>query len=125
MAGEDIEERRELLLDGWTRPPRDGAPADRTQSVALPVSEWMIANTLPAPGEQVLELAAGPGDTVSSPRLIEPGGTLICSDAVSGMLDVARERAESRDRQRRVQAAAARVDRPTDGECRVVLCVGR
>jgi SAM-dependent methyltransferase len=96
VAGEDIEERRDLLLDGWDEAAKGwGRQADRTQSVALPVSEWMIAKTLPAPGERVLELAAGPGDTgFMAAHMIEPGGTLICSDAVSGMLDVARERAE-------------------------------
>jgi SAM-dependent methyltransferase len=96
VAGEDIDERRDLLLDGWDEAAKGwGRQADRTQSVALPVSEWMIAKTLPAPGERVLELAAGPGDTgFMAARMIEPGGTLICSDAVSGMLDVARERAE-------------------------------
>ena len=96
VAGENIDEQRELLLDGWDEAAKGwGRQADRTQSVALPISEWMIAHTRPAPGEQVLELAAGPGDTgFMAARLIEPGGTLICSDAVAGMLDVARERAE-------------------------------
>ena len=96
MAGENIDEQRELLLDGWDEAAKGwGRQADRTQSVARPISEWMIANTRPAPGEQVLELAAGPGDTgFMAARMIAPGGTLVCSDAVAGMLDVARERAE-------------------------------
>lgn len=96
MAAENIDEQRELLLDGWDEAAKGwGRQADRTQSVALPISEWMIAHTRPAPGEQVLELAAGPGDTgFMAARTIQPGGTLICSDAVAGMLDVARERAE-------------------------------
>jgi SAM-dependent methyltransferase len=96
VAGEGIDERRELLLDGWDEAAKGwGRQADRTQSVALPVSEWLIARAQPAPGEQVLELAAGPGDTgFMAARMVEPGGTLICSDAVSGMLEVARERAE-------------------------------
>jgi SAM-dependent methyltransferase len=95
VAGEDIEEQRERLLDGWDDAAKGwGRQADRTQSAALPISEWMIAHTEPRPGEQVLELAAGPGDTgFIAARLIQPGGTLICSDAVAGMLDVARERA--------------------------------
>jgi SAM-dependent methyltransferase len=43
----------------------------------------------------VLELAAGPGDTgFLAAELIEPGGTLVCSDASDAMLDVARRRAE-------------------------------
>jgi ubiquinone/menaquinone biosynthesis C-methylase UbiE len=96
VAAENIDEQRELLLDGWDDAAKGwGRQADRTQSVARPISDWMIANTRPAPGEQVLELAAGPGDTgFIAARMIEPGGTLICSDAVAGMLDVARERAD-------------------------------
>ena len=55
----------------------------------------MIDHAGLVPGQRVLELAAGPGDTgFMAARLIEPGGTLICSDASAGMLDVARERAE-------------------------------
>lgn len=96
MAGEDIDEQRELLLDGWDDAAQGwGRQADRTQAVALPISAWMIEKARPAPGERVLELAAGPGDTgFMAARLIDPGGTLITSDAVAGMLDVARERAE-------------------------------
>jgi SAM-dependent methyltransferase len=96
VAAENIDDQRERLLDGWDEAARGwGRQADRTQAVAQPISDWMIANTRPASGEQVLELAAGPGDTgFIAARIIEPGGTLITSDAVAGMLDVARERAE-------------------------------
>jgi SAM-dependent methyltransferase len=46
------------------------------------------------PGERVLELAAGPGDTgFLAAELIRPGGTLITSDVAEAMLDVARGRA--------------------------------
>jgi ubiquinone/menaquinone biosynthesis C-methylase UbiE len=46
------------------------------------------------PGQDVLELAAGPGDTgFMAAELVKPGGRLICSDAVDSMLDIARERA--------------------------------
>jgi ubiquinone/menaquinone biosynthesis C-methylase UbiE len=96
VTGEEIEEQRERLLDGWDEAAKGwGRQADRLQDSARPISEWMIANAKPAPGEQVLELAAGPGDTgFIAARMIEPGGTLISSDAVAGMLDIARERAE-------------------------------
>ncbi len=95
MSGEEIEEQRERLLDGWDEAAKGwGRQADRVQDAARPISEWMIAHAKPAPGERVLELAAGPGDTgFMAARKIEPGGTLICSDAVAGMLDIARERA--------------------------------
>ncbi len=46
------------------------------------------------PGQRVLELAAGPGDTgFMAAELVAPGGTLICSDGAEAMLAVARERA--------------------------------
>lgn len=94
-GGEEIEELRERMLDGWdASAPGWGRQADRTQSVALPISEWMVGHARPVPGERVLELAAGPGDTgFMAARLIGPDGTLISSDAVAGMLDIARERA--------------------------------
>ena len=96
MASEDLAEQRERLLDGWDEAAKGwGRQADRLQEAARPISELMIARAKPAPGEQVVELAAGPGDTgFMAARMIEPGGTLICSDAVAGMLDVARARAE-------------------------------
>ncbi len=47
------------------------------------------------PGQHVLELAAGPGDTgFLAAELISPAGTLVSSDASEAMLDVARARAE-------------------------------
>jgi SAM-dependent methyltransferase len=96
VAAENIDDQRELLLDGWDEAAKGwGRQADRTQAVAQPISDWMIASARPVPGEQVLELAAGPGDTgFIAARMIEPGGTLICSDAVAGMLEVARDRAQ-------------------------------
>ena len=125
MAGEDREEQRERMLDGWDEAAKGwGRQADRMQSAALPVSEWMIAHTGPRPGEQVLELAAGPGDTgFLAARLIEPGGTLICSDAVAGMLDVARERAAEQglDNVEFKQLQLEWIDLPTASED-IVLC---
>ena len=95
MADEDLREQRELLLDGWDEASKGwGRQADRLQEAARPISDRMIAHTNPAPGERVLELAAGPGDTgFLAARLIGSEGTLISSDASSGMLDLARERA--------------------------------
>ncbi|MDE3130889.1 MAG: methyltransferase domain-containing protein [Acidobacteriota bacterium] len=95
MTSEDVQEQRERLLDGWDEAAKGwGRQADRMQEAARPVSEWMVEHARPAAGERVLELAAGPGDTgFLAARRIEPGGTLISSDAVAGMLDVARERA--------------------------------
>ena len=95
MTGDELEDQREVLLDGWDDAAKAwGRQADRIQAAALPVSRWMLEHAGLTPGQRVLELAAGPGDTgFMAAREIQPGGTLICSDAVAGMLDVARDRA--------------------------------
>ena len=96
MERQDLAEQREQLLDGWDEASKGwGRQADRVQEAARPISDWMIAHAQLQPGERVLELAAGPGDTgFMAARAIGPSGTLICSDAAAGMLEVARERAE-------------------------------
>jgi SAM-dependent methyltransferase len=71
-----------------------GKRAATFQRFAMPVSTWMIEQLRLQPGYRVLELAAGPGETgFLAAELIEPGGTLICSDGSEAMLDVARARA--------------------------------
>ena len=60
----------------------------------MPVSTWMIDHAGLQPGQRVLELAAGPGDTgFLAAELIRPGGTLISSDAAETMLELGRARA--------------------------------
>ena len=95
MSDDELQEERERLLDNWDAAAKGwGRQADRTRDSALPVSEWMIDHAELAPGQTVLELAAGPGDTgFMAARAILPGGTLISSDASAGMLEVAEERA--------------------------------
>ena len=55
------------------------------------VSEWLVAGVDPEPGQTLLEVTAGPGDTgfLAAPRLL-PGGRLISSDFVPGMVESAR-----------------------------------
>jgi SAM-dependent methyltransferase len=61
----------------------------------MPVSQWMIDALGPQPGDTLLELAAGPGDTgFLAAELVHPGGELISSDVSPEMLMVARRRAE-------------------------------
>src|SRR2546423_11865620 len=73
---------------GWA------AQRDTVQRAAMPVSAWMIEAIAPQPGETVLELAAGPGDTgLMAAELVAPGGRLIASDFAEALLDVARARA--------------------------------
>jgi SAM-dependent methyltransferase len=81
-------ERWEQAAGGW------GRRAERVRETGLPVSSWMTEHLALGPGQRLLELAAGPGDTgFMAAKLIEPGGQLICSDAATEMLAVARERA--------------------------------
>jgi SAM-dependent methyltransferase len=98
--------------------------ADQLARATMPVSAWMVEAIRPQPGHTVLDIAAGPGDTgFLAAELIEPGGTLICSDVVPDMLSVAQRRAEARGlrnvRFRQIDAEA--IDQPAasiDG----VLC---
>ena len=85
-----VRERWERSADGWrTR-------NERFQAAAMPVSQWLVAAVEPQPGEDVLELAAGVGETgFLAAELIAPGGgTLISSDGAEAMLAHARERAQ-------------------------------
>jgi ubiquinone/menaquinone biosynthesis C-methylase UbiE len=82
-------ERWEQAAPGWRR------RAEDMRETGMAVSVWMIEQLSLQPGQRVLELAAGPGDTgFLAAELIAPGGTLISSDATEGMLEVARERAQ-------------------------------
>ena len=87
---------REPMQARWERAARGwGKRADRVREHGLPVSMWMIEHANLQPGQRILELAAGPGDTgFLAAELIEPGGTLVSSDASDAMLDLARTRAE-------------------------------
>jgi SAM-dependent methyltransferase len=84
------------MLDRWERAaPGWGKRAERVRDMGMAVSLWLIDHLDLQPGERLLELAAGPGDTgFLAAELIQPGGTLICSDATDAMLDVARDRAQ-------------------------------
>jgi SAM-dependent methyltransferase len=82
-------QRWQTVADGWER------HADFLRRNTMPVSLWMIEAIAPQPGDTVLELAAGIGDTgFLAAELIEPGGTLITSDLVPEMLTAAQRRAE-------------------------------
>ena len=61
----------------------------------MPVSAWMIDAIDPQPGQTLLELAAGTGDTgLLAAELVAPTGTLISSDFAPEMLQAAQRRAE-------------------------------
>jgi ubiquinone/menaquinone biosynthesis C-methylase UbiE len=73
---------------GW------GRQADAVRAWGMPVSVAMVDSLGLQPGQRVLELAAGPGDTgFMAAELVRPGGTLISSDGAEPMIEVARARA--------------------------------
>ena len=86
---------RSASLERWARAASGwGTHREIVQAAARPVSAWLVDAIEPQPGHRVLELAAGAGDTgFLVAELILPGGTLISSDAVEEMVDVARARA--------------------------------
>ena len=60
-----------------------------------PVSEWMIRRLDPQPGDTILELAAGPGDTgLRAARLVGESGRVIVTDFAPEMVGAARRRAK-------------------------------
>src|SRR6266545_7122333 len=62
-----------------------------------PVSEWLIDQVDPQPGQTVLELAAGPGETgFLAAERVGPSGRLISTDLGPGMVDAARRGAAAR-----------------------------
>jgi SAM-dependent methyltransferase len=94
VAGEDIRQESRVR---WTATAKGwGERADQLRRSTMPVSTWMVDAVGPQPGDTLLELAAGPGDTgFLAAELIRPGGTLITSDFVPEMLTVAQERAKA------------------------------
>jgi SAM-dependent methyltransferase len=76
------------MAHGWER---RRAQIDETTA---PVREWLVDALDPQPGETILELAAGPGDTgFQAAALLGESGTLISSDFSRSMVEVARRRA--------------------------------
>ena len=82
-------ERWEAVAGGWE------AHRDAFQRVAEPVSQWMIEAIAPQPGQTILELAAGVGETgFRAAELVRPGGKVITTDGSEAMVEAARRRAE-------------------------------
>jgi SAM-dependent methyltransferase len=89
---EELDRRQRELwrrgAQGWER--RQASLREKT----APVSQWLVDAIGPQPGERVLELAAGPGETgfIAAQR-IGPEGRLLCTDQAPEMIEVARRRA--------------------------------
>jgi SAM-dependent methyltransferase len=82
-------ERWEAAAHGWS------TRREAFQAAAAPVSAWLVDAVQPQPGQTVLELAAGPGDTgLLAAELVRPHGKLILTDGAEAMVEVARARTE-------------------------------
>lgn len=70
-----------------------GRRGDWLAALSAPVSAWLIDALALQPGQRILELAAGRGDTgFLAAELLAPGGTLISSDQSEAMVELARRR---------------------------------
>jgi SAM-dependent methyltransferase len=78
----------EEAASGWV------ARQETLRELSAPVSHWMIDAVDPQPGQRVLELAAGLGETgFLAAEMVAPVGGVITSDQADAMLDGARKRA--------------------------------
>lgn len=73
---------------GWV------ASREPFQRAAQPVSDWLITAVDPQPGQILLELAAGAGDTgFQAAERLRPDGKLISTDGAMNMVEAATARA--------------------------------
>ncbi|HEX4010816.1 MAG TPA: methyltransferase domain-containing protein [Solirubrobacteraceae bacterium] len=96
MATPDPDQQRATMRESWEGAAAGwGSHAERVRAWGMPVSVAMIDALHLQPGQRVLELAAGPGDTgFLAAEIIAPGGgSLLSSDGAEAMIEVARARA--------------------------------
>jgi SAM-dependent methyltransferase len=85
----DSRERWERAAPGW------GAARAAMQAAAEPVSRWLLDAADPQPGQTILELAAGPGDTgLLAAQRVGPAGRAIVTDFADAMVALADARAK-------------------------------
>jgi SAM-dependent methyltransferase len=91
----DANAHRASSLAGW----EEAAPGwvrrqDAIRALGAPVSRWLLDALALKPGDEVLELAAGLGETgMLAAEIVGPTGGVIISDQAEAMLDGARARA--------------------------------
>jgi SAM-dependent methyltransferase len=91
----DANAHRDESLQGWEEAAAGWVRSQESiRDFGAPVSHWMIDAVAPQPGQRVLELAAGLGETgLLAAELVAPVGGAIISDQAEAMLAGARARA--------------------------------
>jgi SAM-dependent methyltransferase len=91
----DANAHRDESLQGWEEAAAGWVRSQEAiRDFGAPVSHWMLDAVAPQPGQRVLELAAGLGETgLLAAELVAPVGGAIISDQAEAMLAGARERA--------------------------------
>jgi ubiquinone/menaquinone biosynthesis C-methylase UbiE len=94
-AGDAARAHRDASLNHWEEAASGWvARQEAIRKLSAPVSHWMIDAVDPQPGQRVLELAAGLGETgFLAAEMVAPVGGVITSDQADAMLDGARKRA--------------------------------
>jgi ubiquinone/menaquinone biosynthesis C-methylase UbiE len=89
------DEQRRTIFESWeTMAPGWERWRERIDETTAPVREWLVEALEPRPGDTVLELAAGPGDTgFAAAELLGENGRLVSTDLTPSMVEVARRRA--------------------------------
>jgi len=73
---------------GWER------EREAVQAALAPLTDWMLERLAAQPGQTLLELGAGTGETgLLAARLVDPGGRVILTDRSTAMLEAAERRA--------------------------------
>jgi SAM-dependent methyltransferase len=92
----DAEAHRRASLENWEAAASGWVRRQRMiRDFGEPVSQWMIEAIAPQPGERILELAGGLGETgMLAAELVAPLGSVLISDQAEAMLAGARERAK-------------------------------
>jgi SAM-dependent methyltransferase len=98
MVGTELERHRRIVYEiaqalapGWER------QRQRIEEAVAPVRNWIVTELVMRPGDTVLELAAGAGDTgFEAAAIVGRGGRLISTDFSPEMVEVARRRGAAR-----------------------------
>jgi SAM-dependent methyltransferase len=95
MSGQHETGRQQSRADWAAVAPGWYAQREEIWKASRPVSEWMVRKLDPQPGDTLLELAAGLGDTgLMAARLLGETGRVIITDFTPEMVAAARRRAE-------------------------------